>query len=267
MSTPSEAPSGLPGGLPSGWFPDPHGRHEYRWFNGRDWTADVSDDGRRMVDPYGAAPLGFRPTGEPGGSGPNPFGSTPPGNGNGIATAAITCGLIGLLFAWMPVFVVIGATLAVLGLIFGIRGLKRSRRTGSGRGKAITGIVSGAAGLGLSIVGIVLSVSMIREVVAFIEPGAVSSDVVACTVADGEIVVEATVTNLSERTRGYTVYAVMRWPRVGDLVTTTDDVAPDETRPVTLERIYGGSETTCEARLVVQGPLPYGVEMDRTNDE
>ena len=20
--------------LPSGWFPDPHGRHEYRWFNG-----------------------------------------------------------------------------------------------------------------------------------------------------------------------------------------------------------------------------------------
>ena len=83
--------------MPSGWFPDPHGRHDYRWFNGTAWTADVSDDGRRLVDPYGAAPIGR--------------GRTGPGAGNGFATAAIMCGLVALLFAWMPVFVVIGIVL------------------------------------------------------------------------------------------------------------------------------------------------------------
>lgn len=254
MSSPSDAPPGLP----PGWLPDPHGRHEYRWFNGRDWTADVSDDGRRMVDPYGAGPLGFRPSGDA---------TTPYGTGNGIATAAITCGLIGLLFAWMPVLVVIGATLAVLGLIFGLRGLKRSRRSGSGRGKAITGIVTGAVGIALSVVGVVWTVSMVREVLAFIEPGAVASEVTACTIADREITVEGTMTNLSDQTRDYTMYAVMEWPRVGDLITTVDGVAPGESRTVTLERVYLGSEIDCQTRLVVQGPLPYGLEMDRTNDE
>jgi hypothetical protein len=219
-----------------------------------------------MVDHHGAAPLGFRPNG-PQQPGQPPFGTAQPGTGNGVATAAITCGLIGLLFAWMPVFVVIGGTLALLALIFGIRGLKRSRSTGAGRGKAVTGIVTGSVGIALSIVGIIWTVSMIREVLAFIEPGAVSSQVTSCQIAEGEITVTATVTNLSERSRDYTAYAVMRWPRIDDLVTTADAVSPGQTRTIVLERIYAGDETTCEARLVVQGPRPYGLEMDRTNDE
>jgi hypothetical protein len=155
----------------------------------------------------------------------------------------------------------------VLGLIFGLRGLKRSRRSGSGRGKAITGIVTGGVGIALSIVGIVWTVSMVREVLAFIEPGAVASDVAACTIDDREITVEASVTNLSDRTRDYTVYAVIDVPRVGDLMSAVDSIAPGESRTVMLQRVYLGSETTCQARLVVQGPLPYGLEMDRTNDE
>ncbi|MEX1107166.1 MAG: DUF2510 domain-containing protein, partial [Ilumatobacteraceae bacterium] len=39
---------------PAGWFPDPLGRYEHRWFNGTTWTADVSLHGQRYVDP---APL------------------------------------------------------------------------------------------------------------------------------------------------------------------------------------------------------------------
>jgi len=35
----------------SGWYPDPTGRFEYRYFNGRDWTTDVSTGGRRFIDP------------------------------------------------------------------------------------------------------------------------------------------------------------------------------------------------------------------------
>lgn len=52
MSTPSP-----------GWNPDPTGRHEYRYWDGDDWTDDVSDDGVTAVDPLDvAAPPGGEPT-------------------------------------------------------------------------------------------------------------------------------------------------------------------------------------------------------------
>ena len=36
------------------WYPDPMGRHEYRWFDGSDWTDQVSSHGRQAVDPVHA---------------------------------------------------------------------------------------------------------------------------------------------------------------------------------------------------------------------
>ena len=52
MSTPSP-----------GWKPDPTGRHEYRYWDGQDWTDDVSDDGVTSVDALdAAAPPGGEPT-------------------------------------------------------------------------------------------------------------------------------------------------------------------------------------------------------------
>ena len=46
-----------------GWNPDPLGRHEYRYWDGQDWTDDVSDDGVTSVDPIdAAAPPGGEPT-------------------------------------------------------------------------------------------------------------------------------------------------------------------------------------------------------------
>ena len=38
------------------WYPDPMGRHEYRWFDGTAWTDQVSSHGRQSVDPRRAAP-------------------------------------------------------------------------------------------------------------------------------------------------------------------------------------------------------------------
>src|ERR687898_187529 len=185
-----------PTAMPSGWFPDPHGRHEYRWFNGHAWTADVADAGRRMIDPHGAAPL-RRGAGA--------------GAGNGIAVAAMTCGLVALVYAWMPLFVVIGVVLGVLGLVFGIRGRRRARQVGSGEGMALTGIISGSAALALSIVGIVFTVSFIR-----------------------------------------------------DLVATLTDVAPGASEQLTMHHTARATDPgECEVRLVVHGPTPYGLEIDR----
>jgi len=39
---------------PTGWFPDPYGRFEQRYFGGSIWTAHVITDGVQSVDPLGA---------------------------------------------------------------------------------------------------------------------------------------------------------------------------------------------------------------------
>jgi hypothetical protein len=38
-----------------GWNPDPSGRHEYRYWDGSNWTDDVSDNGVTSIDPLAAA--------------------------------------------------------------------------------------------------------------------------------------------------------------------------------------------------------------------
>jgi uncharacterized protein YxjI len=39
---------------PAGWFPDPLGRHEQRYWDGQQWTEHVASHGRQSVDPVGA---------------------------------------------------------------------------------------------------------------------------------------------------------------------------------------------------------------------
>jgi hypothetical protein len=45
-----EAPSPGVAAVPPGWYPDPGGRYHYRWWNGSEWTAQVSVDGHHLVD-------------------------------------------------------------------------------------------------------------------------------------------------------------------------------------------------------------------------
>ena len=42
------------------WYPDPLGRHEHRYYDGRSWTEHVADHGRQSVDPPGG--VGHIPT-------------------------------------------------------------------------------------------------------------------------------------------------------------------------------------------------------------
>lgn len=43
--------------VPAGWFPDPYGRYEQRWWNGVDWTANVATGGAQAIDPMGNSPV------------------------------------------------------------------------------------------------------------------------------------------------------------------------------------------------------------------
>ena len=36
---------------PAGWYADPLGRHQMRYFDGAQWTEHVSSNGRTAVDP------------------------------------------------------------------------------------------------------------------------------------------------------------------------------------------------------------------------
>ena len=65
-----------------GWYPDPSGRFEFRFHNGSLWTADVSTNGQRYVDPLGAAtqrPVTAVPAAVPAAPAPNdPIGHAQP---------------------------------------------------------------------------------------------------------------------------------------------------------------------------------------------
>ncbi|MEZ5265809.1 MAG: DUF2510 domain-containing protein [Acidimicrobiales bacterium] len=47
---------------PPGWYPDPAGRHEYRWWDGTTWTDQAASGGRNVVDPIQAPAHGAVPT-------------------------------------------------------------------------------------------------------------------------------------------------------------------------------------------------------------
>ena len=47
----STAPS-----VPGQWAPDPYGRFDHRYFDGRDWTSHVTRDGQSLSDPVGFPP-------------------------------------------------------------------------------------------------------------------------------------------------------------------------------------------------------------------
>lgn len=39
-----------------GWWPDPYGRHEHRYYDGKTWTAYVADKGETTIDPTATSP-------------------------------------------------------------------------------------------------------------------------------------------------------------------------------------------------------------------
>ena len=77
---------------------------------------------------------------------------------NGMAVASLVLGIIGgLIGVWapFPIFGIIAGAIAfipaLLAIIFGHTGLRTSKRTGTGRGPAITGLVFGYATLAIII--------------------------------------------------------------------------------------------------------------------
>jgi uncharacterized RDD family membrane protein YckC len=86
-------PAGVSAGAAPGWYPDPAGRHQVRWFDGRIWTEDVADNGVT-----GKEPIGW--------SGPPTAYATPPSGPAGTRLAGYGTRLGGWLIDWVLVSVV-----------------------------------------------------------------------------------------------------------------------------------------------------------------
>lgn len=89
----------------------------------------------------------------PGGQPPweGPTSATPRQQSNGVAIAALVCGILALLLSWIPVVNVLALVLGIVAVISGVVGIRRANRPGVGqKGLAIGGLVTGALGALLS---------------------------------------------------------------------------------------------------------------------
>jgi hypothetical protein len=58
----TEPQASSPASPPPAWYPDPSGRFHFRWWNGSEWTAQVSIDGRHVIDTSPDQRIGPYPT-------------------------------------------------------------------------------------------------------------------------------------------------------------------------------------------------------------
>lgn len=106
--------------------------------------------------PAGSPDGGFTPGGggaPPPGGWPNPQLTYPlPQTPNGVATAALVCGIVALVTGIIPVLFLIAVPVGVAAIITGAKGIRRARSTRRGRGRAVAGLVTGTLGI-LAVVG------------------------------------------------------------------------------------------------------------------
>lgn len=235
-----------------GWHPDPTSRFELRYHNGVDWTADVSSNGRRFVDPLGVQP-------GPGGAGP----ASGSGARNGLATAALVFGIIGIGIGWAPFVFVLGAIAAVLALVFGVIGRRRSTATGTGAGFATAGIIMGAVGIAVCVVGFVITRSFIGAIDEYDSPQAHEAEVVSCESDGTNHTADVAITNVDDVPGRFAIR--IDFVRAGtdnvqrQALVSVDEVQPGETVRYSVSRRVQIAEVACVINTV-HGPLPFGVD-------
>jgi uncharacterized membrane protein len=107
-----------------------------------DTPADRPPDPTQPVPPTGAGPAGYQPS----------------RLRNGMGTAAMVLGILGLVLVVLIFFSPLGALLGLLAVAFGVVGVMRANRgEADNRGQALTGLVTGAVAL---VVGVLLTIGI-----------------------------------------------------------------------------------------------------------
>ena len=83
---------------------------------------------------------------------PNP---TPEGQEtNMMSIAALVCGILGIVGSFIPVISYFTLVLAILGIVFGAKGMKIAKATGQGQGLDTAGLVLGIIGTAFGVIGV-----------------------------------------------------------------------------------------------------------------
>jgi hypothetical protein len=236
-------------------------RYEHRYYNGREWTADVATGGQRFVDQLGLEPTGGGPT-----TGPPGLADTPPRSGtNAAATTAMVLGIVAVSVAWLPFLVVVGVLAAVIAIVFGVIGLRRSRVTGTGRSFAVAGLTTAVAALAAAVIGVVLTGTVLDVYDDYLNPAPNAVDVTSCELQGARATMTGEITNTGERVADYSVLVGFVRPGTDNTHRTkrvdVDDVAPGATSEFTAQSQVDLDDIDCIV-VEVNGPLPFGISVD-----
>lgn len=245
-----------------GWFPDPLRRFDFRYYNGERWTNDVSADGTRFIDPGPFIP--------PSADRPPPTGGRDRHPSRTLAVMAFVLAMAGVALAWAPFVFVLGGAGAVAAIILGIVSLRRTKRlalrgyadvSGSGRGLAIAAVCLGPVGLGLCVVGVILTGTTYREFDKYMNPGPHRIADTECSRDGSQATFSGTIENLDDGTRDYELLLEFldRDTSVATSRVEVDDVTAGEARSWSTSGRVGEIELECRVRNV-SGPYPFGLE-------
>ncbi len=219
----------------------------------------MSVNGQRFVDPA-PAPIhlpGWGPAIRP--AGPPP---------RGFAVAAFVVGLTSFLLGWVPFVFALAAAGAIAAFVFAVIALRRiGRGEARGKGFAISGAVLAVAACGAAVVGFNLTRTVVREFDDFIDAGNYRISNEQCTLTDGIIEFEGSITNLEETTQSYTISVTYL---VQNRVVDSDSLAVNQVVPGSPKSFRGtaivrdvaagdpSTEPAVECRIdSVSGPAPF----------
>lgn len=87
---------------------------------------------------------------------------------NGMAIAALVCGVLSLIIVWFLGW--LGIILAICSIVFAALGMKKAKMTGSGNGLAVGGLVCGIISLVVCIIAVIIAaciVSAASDVISY----------------------------------------------------------------------------------------------------
>ncbi|MBV6508155.1 MAG: hypothetical protein JJLCMIEE_01215 [Acidimicrobiales bacterium] len=135
-------------------------------------------------------------------------------NVNWRAVISVGLGSVGLVAALFPVLFLAAASAGLCGVITGLLAYRKAVDTTAVKGKrlSIVGMLAGMVSLALAVGGYSYVEANndspphpLKDMVARADPADYEIDPVSCAVVDGQAQMSGTVTNRSERTRGFTV--------------------------------------------------------------